>query len=139
MPSTQPKIRFVNPPTLHTPRGYSHLAEVQSGRIVFVAGQIALDPSGNVVGRGDFLAQARQVFENLKAALAAAGTSFENVAKINIYAVAGFDETRLPAFRELRDTYVNAKNPPASTFVIVHRLVREEFLLEIEAVAIIAE
>jgi enamine deaminase RidA (YjgF/YER057c/UK114 family) len=139
MPANQPKIRFINPPTLHAPRGYSHLAEMQSGRILYIAGQVALDLSGNVVGRGDFLAQARQVFENLKAALAAGGTSFENVAKINIYAAAGFDETLLPAFRELRDTYVNTKSPPASTFVIVHRLVREEFLLEIEATAIVPE
>ncbi len=139
MPSTQPRIRFVNPPTLHTPRGYSHLAEVQNGRILFLSGQVALDTAGNVVGRGDFLAQARQVFENLKAALTAAGTSFENVAKINIYAAASFDETQLPAFREIRDSYVNVKNPPASTFVIVHRLVREEFLLEIEAIAVVQE
>ena len=139
MASTQSKIRFVNPPTLHAPRGYSHLAEVQNGRILYISGQVALDLSGNVVGRGDFLAQARQVFENLKAALTAAGTGFENVAKINIYATAGFDETQLPAFRELRDSYVNVKNPPASTFVIVHRLVREEFLLEIEAVAVVPE
>lgn len=57
----------------------------------------------------------------------------------HIHSFAGFDETQLPAFRELRDTYVNAKNPPASTFVIVRRLVREEFLLEIEAVAVVSE
>jgi enamine deaminase RidA (YjgF/YER057c/UK114 family) len=139
MASTQPKIRFINPPTLHKAPGYSHLAEVQSGRMIYVSGQVALDPAGNVVGRGDFLAQARQVFENLKAALAAAGTGFENVAKINIYATAAFDGTLLPAFREIRDSYVNVKNPPASTFVIVHRLVREEFLLEIEAVAVVPE
>lgn len=139
MTSTQPKVLFVNPTTLHAPRGYSHLAEVQSGRILYVSGQVALDPSGNVVGRRDFLAQARQVFENLKAALAAAGTSFENVAKINIYASAGFDEAQLPALRELRDSCVNVKNPPASTFVIVHRLVREECLLEIEAMAVVPE
>ncbi|MBI4631424.1 MAG: RidA family protein [Chloroflexi bacterium] len=139
MASTQPKIRFVNPPTLHAPRGYSHLAEVQSGRTLYVAGQVALDLSGNVVGRGDFLAQARQVFENIKAALIAAGTGFENVVKINIYATASFDEKQLPAFREIRDSYVNVTNPPTSTFVIVHRLVREEFLLEIEAVAVIPE
>src|SRR5262245_22291045 len=79
-------VRFINPPNIHTPRGYSHVVEVRNGRMVFIAGQVSLDKSGNVVGQGDFRAQTEQVFENLKAALEAVGASFENVIKLNAYA-----------------------------------------------------
>src|ERR1700755_2821185 len=66
-------IRQFNPPELGTPPGYSQIVEVQSGRLVFIAGQTALDAGGNVVGRGDFAAQADQVFHNVGIALAAVG------------------------------------------------------------------
>src|SRR5688500_27345 len=69
----RPDVRFTNPPTLSTPTGYTHVVEVNRGRTVYIAGQIAFDKSGNIVGAGDFKAQTRQVFENLKAALAVAG------------------------------------------------------------------
>src|SRR5947208_13404323 len=78
-------VRFLNPQTLSVPTGYSHVAEVSSGRTVYIAGQVALDKSGNVVGKGDFAAQATQVFENLKFALGAVGATFDNVVKVNTY------------------------------------------------------
>jgi len=127
-------VRFTNPPNIHTPRGYSHVVEVRSGRMIFIAGQVSLDKSGNVVGQGDFRAQTVQVFENLKAALEAVGASFENVVKLNAYAV---DVSRITDFREVRDRYVNTAQPPVSTFVQVSRLVREEWLIEVEAVAVV--
>lgn len=129
-------VRFINPPNIHTPRGYSHVVEVKSGRIVFIAGQVSVDKSGNVVGQGDFRAQTEQVFENLKAALEAVGASFENVIKLNTYAV---DVSRLQDFRDVRDRYVNTARAPVSTFVQVSRLVREEWLIEVEAVAVVPE
>ena len=86
-------------------------------------------------GRAIFSAQARQVFENLKAALAAGGATFADVVKITIFVL---DMANLPALREIRDEYVNTERPPASTAVQVSRLAREEFLLEIEAVAALA-
>ena len=97
-------------------------------------GQVALDKSGNVVGKDDFKAQIQQVFENLKAAVEAAGGSFNDVVKLNSYFV---DLSHAPEFREVRDKYINVKNPPASTAVQVSRLFRPEFLIEVEAVAVV--
>lgn len=129
-------IRFINPPTLPTPPGYTHVVEVTGGRTVFIAGQIALDQSGKIVGENDFRAQAQQVFENLQAALAAVGADFTNVVKLNMYVL---DISQLPTLREVRDRYINTQNPPASTLVEVRKLARPEFLLEIEAVAHLPE
>ena len=86
------------------------------------------------MGKDDFRAQAQQVFENLKAAMEAAGGTFDDVIKLNSYFL---DLSHLPEFREVRDKYVNVKNPPASTAVQVPRLFRPEFLVEIEAVAVV--
>lgn len=126
----------MNPSTLATPPGYTHVVEITRGRTVFIAGQVALDRVGQIVGLRDFRTQAQQVFENLKAALAAVGMDFTDVIKLNIYVV---DISQLPILREVRDRYVNTLNPPASTLVEVRRLAREEFLLEIEAVAHLPE
>ncbi len=129
-------IRFMNPSTLATPPGYSNVVEVTHGRTIYIAGQIALDQSGKIVGLNDFRAQAQQVFENLQAALAAVGTDFTHVVKLNMYVV---DISQLPILREVRDRYVNTENPPVSTLVEIRRLAREEFLIEIEAVAHVSE
>jgi enamine deaminase RidA (YjgF/YER057c/UK114 family) len=127
--------RFLNPPTLSAPRGYSHVVEVPAGdRLVYVAGQVALDSAGRLVGAGDFRAQATQVFENLRRALAAAGATFGDVVKLNYYVV---DAARVPALREVRDRYINTAAPPASTLVEVRRLFRDDVLLEIEATAVV--
>lgn len=129
-------IRFVNPSTLPTPAGYTHVVEVTRGRTVFISGQIALDQSGNVVGPHDFRAQTQQVFENLKAALAAVGADFTRVVKLNMYVL---DISQVQILREVRDRYVNTRNPPASTLVEVRKLAREELLIEIEAIAQLPE
>jgi enamine deaminase RidA (YjgF/YER057c/UK114 family) len=125
-------MRFLNPSALASPSGYSHVVRVTGGQTIYLAGQVALDASGAVVGRGDFRAQTQQVFENIKAALAAVGADFSHVVKLNFYLV---DQAHLPILREVRDLYVNTQAPPASTAVVVRGLAREEFLLEIEAVA----
>jgi enamine deaminase RidA (YjgF/YER057c/UK114 family) len=135
-PSAQvPTARFVNPEGIHRPTGYTHVVEVTAGRPVYVSGQVALDPAGALVGEGDLRAQARQVFENLRAALAAVGAGFDQVVKLNLYLL---DAAQLPVVREVRDQYVDVRQPPASTAVEVRRLAREEFLIEVEAVAVIA-
>jgi uncharacterized protein YxjI len=100
-----------------------------------VPGQVALDPTGALVGPGDIRAQARQVFDNLEAALQAVGAGFQQVVKLTYYLV---DATQLPVVREVRDQYVNTRQPPASTAVEVRRLVRDDLLLEVEAIAVIA-
>jgi reactive intermediate/imine deaminase len=127
-------FQLLIPETMPKSIGYSQVATVTGGKIVFIAGQVALDKSGNVVGKDDFRAQAQQVFENLKAAVEAAGGTFGDVIKLNIYFL---DLSHLPEFREVRDKYINVKNPPASTAVQVPRLFRPEFLVEIEAIAVV--
>ncbi len=126
---------FINPPAMHPPTGYTHVVEVTAGRPVYIAGQVALDPTGALVGPGDIRAQARQVFDNLRAALQAVGAGFEQVVKLNYYLL---DATHLPVVREVRDEYVNTQQPPASTAVEVRRLFRDDLLIEVEAIAIIA-
>jgi enamine deaminase RidA (YjgF/YER057c/UK114 family) len=130
-----PNFQVFNPPETHKPNGYSHAVEVRAGKIIYISGQVALDVSGNIVGQGDYRAQIQQVFRNLKAALEAAGASFQNVVKLNYYIVDTVEASEFFAYREVRDQYVDTANPPAATVVVIRRLFRPEFLIEIEAVA----
>jgi enamine deaminase RidA (YjgF/YER057c/UK114 family) len=112
--------------------GYSYAA--WSGReLVFFSGQVARDEHGALVGRGDFAAQAAQVFKNLRLALAAAGCSPSDVIKIN-YFIVGLTNDRLVAVRGLRDGLFPG-DKPASTLVGVAALFDPDALLEIEVVA----
>ena len=129
MNRTETAVTFIKSDTLPPSVGYSQAASVRGGRLVYIAGQVAMDPSGKLVGPGDFRAQAEQSFENLKGALAASGASFDNVVKLNSYFV---DIKQVPVFREVRDKYINGTHPPVSTAVEVRRLVREEWLIEVE-------
>ena len=131
-------FRIFNPDTMAKPMvGYSQVAEVTGGKIVYVAGQVALDHSGNLVGKDDFRAQVQQVFENLKAAVKATGGNFDSVIKLNYYCAESVDPSQISIVREVRDKYVNTANPPTSTFVVVKRLVRPEWLIEVDAVAVV--
>ena len=132
------KPRFLNPPSLYEPPGYSHVVEIKGpGRIVYIAGQLGFDAQGNLVGApGDFRAQAAQAFENLKLALAAVGANFADVVKLNNYLT---DMSHLPVFREVRDNYLNVSAPPASTTIEISKFARDGALIEIEAVAMVAD
>jgi reactive intermediate/imine deaminase len=132
--STEDNFQLLIPETMPKSVGYSQVAAVTGGKIVFISGQVALDKSGNVVGKDDFCAQVQQVFENLRAAVEAAGGDFDDVIKLNSYVL---DFSHLKEFRDVRDKYINLKNPPASTAVQVSGLFRPEFLVEIEAVAVV--
>ena len=129
-------VHLFSPKSMHKPVGYSHIAKVDDGKPVFIAGQVALDASGNLVGRKDFRAQTEQVFENLKTAVEAAGGSFSSIVKLNVYVI---DATRLPEYREVRDLYIDVQNPPASTAVQVAGLFRPEFLIEVEVMAVLRQ
>jgi enamine deaminase RidA (YjgF/YER057c/UK114 family) len=131
-----PNVRFLNPPTIGTPRGYTHVVEVNgTNRIIYLAGQLGVDTGGNIPAPGDFRAQATQVFENLKNALASVDARFEHVVKMNTYLTD--IRTQLPIVREVRDRYVNTAAPPASTTIEISRLAREGLMIEIEAVAVV--
>jgi enamine deaminase RidA (YjgF/YER057c/UK114 family) len=128
-------IRQVNPPELGSPPGYSQVVEVRAARIVFIAGQTSLDPTGALVGKGDFAAQAAQVFRNLEAALAAVGCGAGNLVKLTVFLR---DMGDLAAYRAARDRFFASVTPraaPAVTLVEVSKLYGPDFLIEIEAVA----
>ncbi|MFF3721099.1 RidA family protein [Streptomyces erythrochromogenes] len=113
--------------------GYSHVVW-GTGRFVAVSGQCAFDDKGEVVGEGDAGAQARQVFENLRRCLAAAGATFDDVVKLTYFVT---DVAHLPAVRAARDAVIPADRLPASSAVQVAALVRPELLLEVEAFAVV--
>jgi enamine deaminase RidA (YjgF/YER057c/UK114 family) len=125
-------LQFINPPTLFSPPGFTHVVEATGGRTVYISGQIAVDQSFRLVGKDDFQAQAQQVFENMKTALASVGADFTHVVKLNIFVVNMAD---LAFLRDVRDRYVNTEHPPASTAVEVRKLALDGLLLEIEAIA----
>jgi enamine deaminase RidA (YjgF/YER057c/UK114 family) len=129
-----PAVRFVNPSGLAKSPRYTHVAEISRGRIILIAGQVSQDASGNLVGAGDMAAQTRQVFENLKVALAAAGASYNDVVKLTSFIV---DISKnIEAYREVRQEYLRGiAEPPTSTTVGVPALVRDYYLLEVEAIA----
>lgn len=131
-------VRYLNPKSLLTPPGYTHVVEVTGpGRTVYIAGQVGADKNGQIAGgTGDVRAQMVQAFENLKAALAEVGATFNDVVKITNYLV---DGAHVQDYREIRDRYVNASAPPASTLLIISRLAREGWLFEIDAVAVLPE
>jgi enamine deaminase RidA (YjgF/YER057c/UK114 family) len=128
-------MRRINPSTLSKPSGYTHVVVATGGHTIYLSGQVALDKDGKLVGPGDFRAQAKQVFENLRYALGATGATFDDIVKLNIYVL---DMTNAPTFREVRDDYLPS-NPPAATLIEVKKLARDEFMLEIEATAVTAK
>jgi enamine deaminase RidA (YjgF/YER057c/UK114 family) len=123
------RLTRTNPDSVHRPTGYTHVVEVQPGPIAYISGQVAFDKDGKLVGDGDIVAQTRQVFENIRSALTTIGADFDDVVKLNYYAV---DVSRLAEIREVRNEYLTS--PPASTFVVVKGLVLPELLIEVEAI-----
>jgi reactive intermediate/imine deaminase len=126
-------IERINPQGLSAPTGYSHVVSTRGGKTIYIAGQVAFDAKGNVVGRGDLAAQTKQVFENLGIALKAAGATFANVVKTNYYMR---DASQVAVVREIRSKYFTSELP-ASTLVEVSRLANADFLIEIEVIAVI--
>jgi enamine deaminase RidA (YjgF/YER057c/UK114 family) len=128
-------ITHINPPELGTPPGYSQVVEVRGGRIIFIAGQTALDQKGELVGKDDFATQAEQVFRNLAVALHSAGCSAASLVKLTVF-LRNMDD--LPVYREARNRFFTTVTPPAApavTLVEVSRLYGPDFMIEIEAIA----
>lgn len=132
MMSKRKNIEFYNPKVLHPTKGYSHLVGVESGKLFFISGQVSIDQHGNIVGKGDYSRQAKQVFDNIGLALKHVGISFRNLIKINIYLL---DMNHLQEVRSVRNEYIDVKHPPASSVIQVSALFMPDILLEVEAVA----
>src|SRR5271157_3712006 len=104
-------IRRLNPPELGTPPGYSQVVDVQASRMIFIAGQTALDREGKLVGQNDFAMQADQVFRNLSAALQSVGCTASNLVKLTVF-LRNMDH--LPIYREVRNRFFATVAPPAA-------------------------
>jgi len=111
---------------------YSHVVAVEGGKTIFVSGQLARDGQGDVVGKGDMRAQLRQVGENIKAALAAAGATLDDIVKTNTYVT---DIEEFFKHVDVRMEYFGAL--PTSTTVEVRRLAHPDLLVEVEVIAVV--
>ncbi|SIO01815.1 RidA family protein [Chitinophaga niabensis] len=129
-------VKLINPPSLATPKSYSHAAVIDLGTctMVIIAGQVAFDKEGNLVGKGDIGKQTEQAFRNIKSILEANGGTMEHLVKLGYFTV---DVSRIEEIRNARNQFINTTKPPTSTLVQVSRLFREDLLMEIEATAII--
>ena len=131
------KLEILETQGVAQPQGlYNHAISVSAGRLLFIAGQVAIDADNQLVGPGDFNAQMQQVFKNLGSILDSAGASFENIVKFTTYLIRSQD---LSAFYDKRreifaEIYPNGRYP-TNTLVVIDQLAREEWLIEIEAVA----
>ncbi len=126
--------RYVNPKSLVKPTGYTHVVIAPDGRTVYIAGQVAFDSTGAVVGEGDFTAQAEQVYRNLERALQSVGGTMADLVKTTTFIT---DIKNLPSLREVRSRRLSKAQPPANTLLQVSSLARPDLLIEIEAVAVL--
>jgi enamine deaminase RidA (YjgF/YER057c/UK114 family) len=102
--------KFINPDTIHTPRGYTHVVALQGGRMLFVSGQVAIDKDGQIVGKGDLKVQAHKAAENLVAALKGAGASLADVIKMNTYVV-NYKQDDYRAINDMRREFRKKTRP----------------------------
>ncbi len=127
---------FHNPDALCPTFGWTHVVASTGSRTIHVSGQVGIDGAGKVVGPGDLQRQTEQAFENVRLALAAVGATFRDVVCTRLYVV-NLRPELVPIIREVRSRYVDATHPPASTLVGVTALVGPEWLIEIEATAVV--
>jgi enamine deaminase RidA (YjgF/YER057c/UK114 family) len=130
-------VTYVNPPSAPPVQGmYSHVARMAPGELAFIAGQVAIDAKGNPLGVGDFAAQVAPVFENLGLILKDLGTDFESIVQFTTFMTSA---DYIPVWMKERSAlfpklFAGGKYPP-NTLLVIDRLVKPEFLLEVEAIA----
>ena len=130
-------VTYVNPPSSTPPAGmYSHVARMAPGELAFIAGQVAVDRLGASVGVGDLAAQVTQVFANIGDILKDLGSGFDQVVQLTTYLTSA---DSIPAFMSVRSglfpkLYPAGKYPP-NTLLVIDRLVKPEFLIEVAAIA----
>lgn len=128
-------LELINPQELHTPQSYTHVIVATGSRMVFIAGQVAEDASGTLIGRDDLAAQAQQAFTNVGHALAAAGARPSDVTKLTIY-VAGYRPEYIPDISKARIS-VFGDHKPVDALIGVETLFEPGYLIEVEAVAVV--
>jgi enamine deaminase RidA (YjgF/YER057c/UK114 family) len=135
-PAARGFVEHINPAGLHANPAFTQVIAVTGAvKTVYVGGQDAVDASGAIVGKGDIAAQAEQVFRNIQTALEAAGARLEDVVKWNIYVVQG--HSLMPGFQVFGRVWGSRPNPPAITVAYVAGLANPDFLVEMDAVAVV--
>jgi enamine deaminase RidA (YjgF/YER057c/UK114 family) len=127
-----PHQEYLSPDNLSKSRGYSQVVKVDN--TVYIAGQVSVAPDGSIVGKGDPEAQVRQIWQNLEAAVQASGGTLQNIVKTTTY-VTNIDYTA--AVRKVRNELYQGSNPPTSTLLVITALAHPDFMVEIEAIAVV--
>ncbi|MFN0030301.1 MAG: RidA family protein [Acidimicrobiales bacterium] len=130
------ELTHIRPDGLANNPAYTQVVAARGSTTVYISGQVSLDADGNTVGAGDLGAQTAQVMANLKVALGAAGATFDDVTKITTYVV-NYQPADRAVIAAARTPYFTAGSPPASTLVGVAALAAPDWLIEIEAIAVI--
>ena len=132
------QVHYLNPDSLNKNPAFSNVVVVSGPvKTVYVGGQDAVDASGAIIGKGDLKAQTEQVLKNIQAALAAAGAQPEHVIKWNIYVVQG--QSLNVGFEAFQHVWGNPPNPPAVTMAFVAGLAHPDFLVEMDAIAVVPQ
>lgn len=130
------EVKYLNPDQLNRNPAFTNVVVVTGpAKTVYVGGQDAVDASGKIVGKGDLAVQTEQVLRNIELALAAAGAQLQNVVKWNLYVVHG--QSLQIGFEAFRKVWGNRPNPPAISFAFVSGLAHPDFLLEMDAIAVV--
>jgi len=134
----QGKVQFINPDTLHKNPAFTNVVVVSgSVKTIYIGGQDAVDASGMIIGKGDIKLQTEQVLMNIQAALASAGAGLEHVIKWNLYVLQG--QPLQPGLEVFQKVWGNRPNPPAITSAFVSGLAHPDFLIEMDAIAVVPE
>ncbi len=129
-------VQFINPKSVGQPSGFTNVVEIDLGnsRMIMIAGQCAFDKNWNMIGKGNFAEQAEQVFKNIKDMLEELGGSMNDIVRLTNYFTNMND---LKTFIQVRNKYVNTRQPPAAVCVEINKLFVDGLMLEVEATAII--
>jgi enamine deaminase RidA (YjgF/YER057c/UK114 family) len=134
--STHGQVQHINPDDLSKNPAFTQVVTVSGpGKTIYIGGQDAVDASGTIVGKGDIKGQVEQVLKNLQTALKASGAELEHIIKWNVYVVQG--QTIQPAFEVFQRTWGRQPNPPAITMMFVAGLANPDFLVEMDAIAVV--
>lgn len=132
------QVVYINPDGLSKNPAFSQVVTTQgNGKTIYVGGQDAVNAKGEIVGKGDIAEQTEQVMKNVQTALSAGGATFDNLVKLTIYLVQGQDLSR--AFQASQKFLGGLKNPPAVSGFFVAALANPDYLVEVDAIAFIAE
>jgi enamine deaminase RidA (YjgF/YER057c/UK114 family) len=138
MANNKGEVTYVNPDTLNKNPAFSNVVIVSGPvKTIYIGGQDAVDPAGAIIGKGDLKAQTVQVLKNIQAALAAGGAGIEHVVKWNVYVVQG--QSFLEGFEAFQSVFGTLPNPPAISAMLVVGLAHPDFLVEMDAIAVVPQ